>query len=379
MTPRRPLKTTDHPPDGDPDWAPDLPSIWDVADDEEDDSSDRLLPEDDPFAPPIPMAARRPDWHTPEAWITAERGAGRALAAAAEAVARLDERLRRAPEATRLAWQERLALTDVSTLLWAEGVRLRPETLALADADRLGRTEDEDQVIARALWARRRLMGQGALPEHAQDVAAFLGRIPRADAPEWQDLPEAMIPVGPDPAAEAAWCQAMSALADAHALTRSAAAFHLWRGVGLSDPGAWLEPGVAAARIAVLDARRGLTAAPLLAGSERTRAGTGGAMERLGTWLAGLTRAADHAQMTLDRIEAWQARAQATASSLKGKGAVALIELLAARPIVSAKDVAQALDLSAVQARTLLNRLHALGLTHELTGHSRFRFWTAQS
>lgn len=355
----------------DPDWAPQLPSIWDV----EEQDADGLLPEDNPFAPPIPMAGPGPDWHDPTAWLQAEGRAGRALAEAAEAVARLDERLRRVPEATRLAWQERLALDQVSGLLWAEGVRLRPEILALADADRLGRTEDEAHVLARAHWAQRRLMGQGAAPEIA-GVAAFLGK---TDAGEggWGDLPEALIPAAPDPGAEAAWRDAMTALEGAHVLTRSAAAFHLWRGLGLSRLDAWLEPGVAASRIAAEAARGGLMAVPLITGSERALDGRGGAGERLQTWLSGLTQAADHVQMALDRIEAWQARAYSDASGLKGKGAPALIALLAARPVVSAKDVSASLDLSPVQARTLLNRLHALGLTRELTGHSRFRFWQA--
>ncbi|MEO1424823.1 MAG: DUF1403 family protein [Pseudomonadota bacterium] len=94
--------------------------------------------------------------------------------------------------------------------------------------------------------------------------------------------------------------------------------------------------------------------------------------------MGGLAQAAEHAQMALNRIEAWEMRARDQASTLKGKGAPALIALLAARPMISAKDAAAALEISPVQARTLLNRLHTLGLTRELTGHTRFRFWAAR-
>lgn len=377
----------------DPDRAPQIPSIWDVAedDDRQKDDTAGFLPEEDPFAPPLPMAARRPDWLAPEMWLRAEGGAGRALAEAAGATARLDERLRRAPDAIRLAWRERLALEDISALLWAEGIRLRPETLALADADRLGRAEDEGQVMARGLWARRRLTGQGAVPGSGDDIPRFLGRVPRAAedplraAPaveaawggSWADLPEALIPPGPDAGTAERWGQAMAGLAGAHPLTQSAAAFHLWRGLGLSGPDAWLEPGVVAARVAAGLARGGLSSVPLTAGAERALVRQGTAGERLETWLGGLTRAADHAQMTLDRIESWQTRALDRATGMKGKGAPALIALLAARPVVSARGVAEALEISGVQARTLLNRLHGLGLIRELTGHTRFRFWTA--
>lgn len=387
MTPRRPIPGGQT--DSEEDWAPQVPSVWDVPEDDADepaDSSDGGDFDADLYAPPFAVPARPPDWLDPEAWTAGELGAGRALAEAAEATGRLDERLRRTPEATRLAWRERLALADISTLLWAEGVRLRPERLALADADRLGRTGDEDQVIARAGWARRRLTGQGqtlAMPTSSDGVAQFLGRVAHqrpdeTESADWKGLPEPLIPAGFDPAGATAWCAAMAGLDHAHPLTRSAAAFHLWRGFGISAQDAWLEPGVVAARVAAMKHRGGLSAMPLLAGSEHKLAGQGGGTrERLETWLTGLTAAAEHAQLTLDRIEAWHATALNRAAGMKGKGARALIGLLTARPIVSSADAARALDVSKVQTRTLLNRLEALGLVRELTGHTRFRFWAA--
>ena len=118
--------------DLDPDWAPQIPSIWDVED--ESDEPEPLSSED-PFAPPFEMARPRSEWLDPRNWAEAGHGAGAAMVHAAEATARLDERLRRQPEAQRTASQERLALEDISALLWAEGARLRAETLALAGAE----------------------------------------------------------------------------------------------------------------------------------------------------------------------------------------------------------------------------------------------------
>ena len=363
--------------DLDPDWAPQIPSIWDVED--ESDEPEPLSSED-PFAPPFEMARPRSEWLDPRNWAEAGHGAGAAMVHAAEATARLDERLRRQPEAQRAAWRERLALEDISALLWAEGARLRAETLALAGADRIGRPQDTDHLMARAEWARRRLAGQGSLRHDPDGLADFLGRLPKSGAdevPAWEALPEALIPAAPDVRAAADWCTGMAALADAHPLVRAAAGFHLWRGLGLSED-TWLEPGVVAARLGAQEMRGGLLALPLMSGSGRALVRPGGtAAERLETWLSGLVRAADRAQMMLDRVEAWRDRAAEQAKGMKGKGAPALIALLTARPILSAGDAASALGITAVQARNLLNRLSKLGLTRELTGHTRFRFWTA--
>lgn len=372
---------------------------------------------DDLYEPPIPGPAREPEWTLPEAWHAAERSAGRALAAAAEAVGRLDERLRRVAEAQRRAWRERLALEDISGLLWAEGLRLRPETLALADAGRVGRSDDEDRVLLRAQWARRRMTGPSeglgenaatsrgtgrsvagragswAPPRNGQGVLAFLGRVAPVrgredDTPDntpgevtaraWADLPEALIPAGPDPEAAARWARALADLDELHPLTRSAAAFHIWRRSGLSQPGELLEAAVMAARIAGSAGRGGLLAVPLTGGGGRLTTGQGGdAAERLTDWLRGLAQAADQAQLFLDRIELWHEQSTARSAHLNGKGAPALLALLAARPILSGRDTAEALSITEVQARHLLNRFEKLGLIRELTGHSRFRFWAA--
>ncbi|MEM7744405.1 MAG: hypothetical protein AAF409_11920, partial [Pseudomonadota bacterium] len=304
-----------------------MPSIWDEADDEEPFALDDTL---DPFAPPIPMAERRPDWLDPRAWIAAEASSGRVLVDAAEAVGRVDERLRRAPEPTRQAWRERLALEEISALLWAEGIRLRPETLALADADRLGRTGDADQVITRGQWARRRLLGQGALTTTADGMMTFLGRAALTDpavqsSDPWTALPEPLVPTGPDPHGMGRWCAAMDTLQNTHPLTRAAAAFAMWRGMGLNDLDALLEPGVIAARVAAAGARGGLSSVPLSAGAPRLGQAGGHAPMRLENWLLAVAETAAHAQMQLDRLEAWHARAIDRAVEMKGKGAPALL------------------------------------------------------
>ncbi|MEM7744850.1 MAG: helix-turn-helix domain-containing protein, partial [Pseudomonadota bacterium] len=186
-----------------------------------------------------------------------------------------------------------------------------------------------------------------------------------------------LVPTGPDPHGMGRWCAAMDTLQNTHPLTRAAAAFALWRGMGLSDLDTLLEPGVIAARVAAAGARGGLSSVPLSDGAPRLGQAGGHAPMRLENWLLAVAETAAHAQMQLDRLEAWHARAIDRAVEMKGKGAPALLAFAAARPVLSARDVAKALTVTPVQARTLLNRLEALGLLRELTGNSRFRFWTA--
>ena len=68
-----------------------------------------------------------------------------------------------------------------------------------------------------------------------------------------------------------------------------------------------------------------------------------------GPRLSGLVRAADRAQRILDRAAAWQDRA---AEQANGKGSRARIHLLAARPILSARDAATALSVTPFKRAT---------------------------
>jgi hypothetical protein len=325
-----------------------------------------------------PTAPGRPGWHDPAGWIAAERGAGRALAEAAAVAARLDERLRRLPAERRALLRERIALTEASDLLWAEGVRLRPERLALADRGRIGRVWDGEQAVARAAWAVRRMTARPGSPETPASIRSFLGLhaapAERADGGIDRD---SLWLGGLDDMAVAEWCAAVATLAETHPLTRAAAGFHLWRGFALSPPERVLEPAVMAARIGAAMAQGGLAAIPLAFGNPRAVPAPGGdAAARLSAWLGAVAGATLRVQAMLDRLDAWQARAESTTADMQGKGAPALLRLIVARPMLSAADVADALQVSAAQARLLLNRLAGKALIREVTGQERFRIWT---
>jgi hypothetical protein len=247
--------------------------------------------------------------------------------------------------------------------------------LALADAGRIGRAEDDDRIIARGGWALRRLTTARADLATYEAVLDFLGRLSQPDPTEADG--DSLLPLGPSPTALSGWLAAVEALSHAHPLTRAGAALHLWRGFALSETGAVLEPAVLAACLAGEAGRGGLAAIPLAAAPAGLRA-AGTVSARLAGWYEALAAGVDRAQLMLDQTEDWAARAVAALSDLSGKGAPALIALVTARPILSARDVAEELSVTPTQARSLLNRIEARGVIHEMTGHRRFRFWTAR-
>ncbi len=261
---------------------------------------------------------------------------------------------------------ERLAIAQVADLLWAEGVRLRPEQLALAAEDRLGLSEVDAHAVTRADWAARRLQAGAGDLDSVEDLRAFLGIHETAPDPEEDWLWR------PDPAGLHDWCDATRSLADAHPLTRAGFAQTIWQGFALSAEGRRLE-GLVAASCLGASGLRALRAIPVGA------AVTGGAAQsRLPAWLADVTRAARQALIALRRVDAWEAEAARRTGDLKGKAAPRLTTLLASRPLLSAKAAARLLDITPAQARSLLNTYEDRGLIRERTGHRRFRFWEAR-
>ncbi|MEM8624741.1 MAG: hypothetical protein AAGG47_14620, partial [Pseudomonadota bacterium] len=83
-------------------------------------------------------------------WIAAEATLARPLAEAAAALGRLDEALLAQRPQVRAGLCQHLALLEISDLVWAEGERLRPETLALLDVARCGRTGADATGLGRA-------------------------------------------------------------------------------------------------------------------------------------------------------------------------------------------------------------------------------------
>lgn len=310
----------------------------------------------DPYALPWTPPDREA---TPEDWRRAEAGLARLLAEAAEALGRLTVQIDHAPEGAR----DRLILDEVAGLLRQEGVWIGPERLALHRAGALPHGADAP-LRARADWAVRRLTGG---PDPLRDPATFLGRRPGIGPDRLSALP-------PGPAfteRAALWQAGVAALDGLHPLSRAGAAHALWRGLGLSPPGARLEGAVAAAR--TLD----LPLVPLGALPRPTRETADTPAEALADWLGALRDGARAASLTLGRLRDWQARAGEATADLSGRTPPRLIAALAASPALTAGLAAKHCGVSEASCQRAFARLQARGLVREITGQSRFRFWTA--
>lgn len=338
-------------------------------------------------APPWPQAARELALD-PAAWRAAEPGQIRALLPAAEARARLGERLRHLPAGL----DRRLALGSVVALLRAEGHWLGPERIALVLALRLA-PGPEARALRRAGWALRRLVpaGGGAAAQPGADLHRFLGRDARRSGPD-------PAPGGADPdaiglerglsgadlrAAGAEWAAGLAALADLHPLTRAAWALAAWRAAGITAPEDMLEPAVAAMLLGAgpgsgPGAGSGLAflpwSAPVRLDRVSLAAGPGAALAEF----ADQARAgALAALMELDRVAAWRHRAEAALGPRRGGVALRLLAALAAHPVLPADRAADLAGCSPAAARRNLARLAAAGLVRETTGQDRYRFWAA--
>jgi hypothetical protein len=335
-------------------------SIWDAGDD--DDALDpwRLI---DPDLSPVDPAPGpgRPD---AEAWLAAEAALARPLAAAAEAFARLDERLRAWDPAHARAGVERLALAQAAALSWAEGAPVEVERLTLWGASRIGRSAAADEGMARAAWAARRLArGRRALGAPRGDAGGGEGDA-RAASPEASAR---------DAAAEA-WAAEVRGLRAAHRFTQGCVAERAWARAGLSGAAAVVEPAVAAMTIAAGAGRGGAPFAPLA--RRRTRV-DGPPAARLRAFYADLAAGCAEALVALERMQAWRVRAEDAVADLTGRTPRLLVALLSARVAVSAQDAADAGSVSVSAAQRNLALLTARGLAREITGQGRFRMWTA--
>ncbi|QDL94785.1 hypothetical protein FDP22_23225 (plasmid) [Paroceanicella profunda] len=311
------------------------------------------------------MADRDADLSDPEAWAAAERQMPRRLARVAALLARLDERLAGSGAApARLAEEEAVALTR------ADGARLGLEAFLLWRHGAPAGSTAPGALLA-AGWAARRLTGAAPDPEAgAAGLRQFLGH----DGSE-TDLalrPLLRRPTGADWDAEAAaWSQEMTGLAGLHPLTRGAAALALWHGHGLGGPGAVLEGGVLAARIAAADQARArflpLGAAPRAAGpgpEARLEAFLARAEARIEPVLAALARRAD-----------WADTARLRVAALPGQLAEAAAGVLAAEHLVSANLLRDRLGVSQQAANAVLRRFAEMGLIREISGQKRYRLW----
>ena len=313
----------------------------------------------DDFLPPGPRVDRQllfdpRDWRTAQADLSSE------LADLAVTFGALDERLRAGPK----GWGHRLALMDVSDLGWWTGDRISVDRLALWTGLRIGATGDDVRALFRAGWAVRRL-SQGAGPSEGgwePGLTAFLDR----QGQGIEDHPEAIVDLA----------DVMRSVSDLHPVTQAAIGFHAWR--ALSERiGQDTEAAIIAARHAATMGRGGALFMPLALSGPGALRGVGSPVEKLGAWVQGAGQAALAALLHLDRVAAWQVRAQEATKDLSGRTPPLLVGALTAWPMVSAPLAEELTKASRAAAQRNLDVFMKRGLVREVTGQGRYRVWTA--
>jgi len=308
-------------------------------------------------------------------WRAAQDRHSGALANLAAFFGALDERLRRGPE----GWRHRLALLEVADLGWWTGERVPLDQLALWVGLRLGATGEDAPAVIRAGWAVRRLAGGPQPSEGGWQVGltAFLGRAGQGGGT-------------PDSISDLA--DTLSGMGALHPVTQAAILFLGWRMLGREDAGrenaGYENAGrgeatdiEAAVLAACHGARAGQGAAlflPLALTGPGALQATGTEEKRLGAWIAGATQATLAALLHLDRLSDWETRARAATVDLSGRTPPALIEALAAWPMVSAPLAEAITKASRAAVQRNLDTLAARGLIREVTGQGRFRVWAAK-
>ena len=343
---------------------------------------------DEGYLSPLPRAPQSElPLVAPGNWEAAQAALATDLARLSMKLGVLDERLRSAPE----GWRHRLAMIEAAELSWVAGERLSGDKLALWMALRLGAQEDTGP-IARASWAARRLTG-GPDPkvEGYSEMAAFLGRHGAGtNVPSAQDQPsetdhtffanvvaeEKTVQVLRDELLT--WCELVSQ-GEMHPITRAAYGFSLW---GLSDthatrPASALEAAVIAARLACRDCAGGAVFLPLAMGGAGALRSAGTPMDRLAQFYSGALKAVSFALYHLERITKWQERAEKYSATKSGKTPRQLIDLFAAWPTLSAPIAQSQSSSSAPSINRNITALYRARLIREMTGQTRYRFWTA--
>jgi len=317
-------------------------------------------PIDEAPTDPLWALAERESLFDPRDWRKAEAAQGRGLAQAASAFARLDARVT-------AGFVKRLALAEVSALLWAQGDWLPVEKITLYGLLRESSLKDA-QVLSTADWAQRRLLGP-ALPD---DLAMFLGRH-RTEYDGLETL--GRHPVGDEFDGLAAdWQVVRAELSDLHPITQTAAMFTAWRKFGLSEPGATLEAGVAAMKLGAVEARR-LSFLPVARGGAIGQGGD--ASERLQRWYQAVENACLKAEMQLDALQAWQDRALDATAALSGRTPKRLIDTFIETPAFTASMAAEICTCDRATARRNLAAFATRGLVREITGQRRYQVWVA--
>lgn len=289
-----------------------------------------------------------------EAWRTAEAELAADLADLAFDAGRLAERLRAAGAGA----LQRLALEEASALSWWTGDRIGADRLALWISYRIGAAEADGDGLIRTAWAARRLMAAppGSIRSAVEDLLGAEGRGGHLLAAEVE--------------------AALHPVASLATPTRACAAFHLWRSLDeRPEHLRGLEAAVLAARLA---GQGGLAFLPLTLTGFGALGASSPQYRRLAAWIKGAHRAVLAALMSLDRLTAWRAQAEAETADLTGRTPARLIAALSARPMLGAAEAEAEAGASRAAVQRNLDLLHARGLVREVTGHGRFRVWAAK-
>ena len=241
------------------------------------------------------------------AWRHAEKEFGRELAAAAAAVARLDERITVHPK--RDALIARLALREVCDLSWADGSDIPIERLALYRASGTGGGEAAARNLLRADWAIRRLIHPDTSLDDRDALITFLGLTLNTNADDTlMDLIDRAL--GTFFVGELdSWIEILNSGSELHPFTCAAIGYQFWRLLELASSIDLLEPAIIASKLAAHD-NQALPFVPFATQNRRALHNLSIHPEqRLHAWIIRIQSACEAARRDLIALEDWQGRA----------------------------------------------------------------------
>lgn len=308
-------------------------------------------------------------------WRDAEKSLGRELAAASVAVARLDERIAVHPKQDALI--ARLALREVCDLSWADGADIPIERLALYRAAGTGGGEAAARNLLRADWAIRRLIHADACLNDRDALISFLGLTLNTHADDTlMDIIDRAL--GSFFVSELdSWIEILNGGSDLHPFVRAAIGYQFWRVLELASSIDLLEPAIIASKLAARD-NEALPFVPFATQNRRALQNLGIHPEqRLQIWLSRIQSACEAARRDLIVLDEWRGRAVDATSDMSGRTPSRLVDVLISHPVVSARMLAEEGSVSLASAGRALALFEELGITKEVTGGGRFRFWRA--
>ncbi|WP_114861513.1 helix-turn-helix domain-containing protein, partial [Azospirillum brasilense] len=315
-----------------------------------------------------------------------------AVAAATAALVRLDERLARSPPALRAGWQARMVLEDAAAAVRLDhGPAVNPRVLRDHDLGIIVGPSNPDVARAALVLAllrhllrrsprhlfrpARLLAGAGHRRPTAATRAPGPGRLPAWTGlfvPDRAAIHDALVE-----ALDPVWLEELEGQPPLLAAARFVGHWHRCGAAALlgGTPGrqlaaAWL------VRAGLLEAQ------PPLMNVGWLGARAAYTLDDSVLWpcrfAEAAARAAERGLQLHRNLDSWRGRLQEAAG--EGRRASVLpraVEVLVARPGVSATALAAALGVTPRAAQTLLDGLRRRGLVADVTGRQAFRVWTA--